>query len=105
MAAPRLAPLARLVGMAMLAATCGCALPPKKLGTFGIASTEGRPTSFLRIGPAEGVACGFSGAGYAAAVEDALRRRPPANALLDARLTVSPVVPCWRVEGLAVVLD
>jgi hypothetical protein len=105
MGSTRFAPCARLVGMAMLAAGCGCALPPKKLGTFGLASTEGRPRSFLRIGPAEGVACGFDHANYAAAVEDALRRRPPANALLDARLTASLVVPCWRVEGLAVVID
>jgi hypothetical protein len=97
--------LARLAVMAMLATACGCATPPKKLGAFGLASTEGRPTSFRRIGPAEGVACGFSGAGYAAAVlaiADALAKRPEANALT--LVTLHATDQCYVVEGTPILL-
>jgi hypothetical protein len=103
MTARRVALLAPLLGIAMSSATTGCAT--RKLGTFGLASTEARPQTFREIGPAAGISCGFSDSTYASAVEDALRRRPPANVLLDARFTANVYVRCLRVEGMAVVVD
>jgi hypothetical protein len=95
-------PALALLGMAMCA---GCSTP-RPLGTFGLASSGAKPGTLQEIGEAGGESCTYHEVDYAEAVEDAIRRRPPANALVDARFSVSQwwFRVCAHVEGMAVVI-
>jgi hypothetical protein len=78
----------------------------RPLAKFGLASIVAKPAKVRELGPAAGRSCKLKDIDYAEAVEDALRRRPPANALLDAHFSINSGFPtCTRVEGMAVVVE
>ena len=98
----------RVVPLALLLATgLGCAADAP-LGTLGLVSLATKPTSVREIGVASGSSCKLGGIDYAEAVEDALRRRPGSNVLLDARFTLDSRLLIWRcthAAGMAAVVD
>ena len=91
-------------GACLASALVGCT-QARPLGLFGLASAGTKPGAYRELGPATGTHCSLFEIDYAEAVEDALRRHPPANALVDARFTLQHRLgTCTHVEGTAVVV-
>jgi len=102
---------AKTIAIIAVLGLVACAMPrltPR--GSFGLASMALPTSSPREVAPVRVTVCGAPGeaADYAAAVEEALRQNPPANAILDAELTVRGRDDrrlCMEVIGTAVVLE